>query len=252
MYAAHTRYLAVAFVDAESVRPNQEEITALLGAFPDLQLVPMAIQEVQPSGQGHRIGFISEDGAWQIVLLSKQFNVARVAKLPIGGDLGKFPAFCEQANTILKWVLNRFDRQPHRLAAVQEGVLKQKSEDEIEVISKRLLRLPDTFKKSTLGEWDWRAATKVSRRIGEHEEILNTIAAIKKYNGLIGQSTDPSLPIAPLPTKFSLIRADIDINTSEENTSARFQDAYMDSFFKEVVTWHEELIAEINRLINEG
>jgi hypothetical protein len=252
MYDSHLRYLAVAFVDAESVRPNQEEITALLGAFPELRLVPMAIQEVQQSLQTHRIGFISEDGAWQIALLGKQFNVARVAKLQIGGDLGEFSKFCEHANRILSWALNRYDRRPHRIAAVQEGILKQMSEDEIDSIAKRLLRLPDTFKNRSLDEWDWRAATKFSRRLGNYEEEFNTIAAIKRYNGLISESTNVPAPITPLPKKFSLIRADIDINTSQENTSARFQDAHMDAFFKEVVTWHDELIAEIKGLINEG
>lgn len=210
MYDTQLRYLAVAFVDAESVRPNREDINELLSVFPDLQLVPAAVQESPLLGQERRIGFVSEDGAWQIVLLGKQFNVARVAKLPVGEKLGEFSSFCQQANAILKWALNRFERRPHRLAAIQEGILKQKSEDEIDVISKCLLILPDAFKKRPLDEWDWRASTKVSHRVSDRDELLNTIATIKRYNGLISLSADHTSPIAPLPQKFSLIRADIE------------------------------------------
>lgn len=107
MFDAHLRYLAVAFVDAESVRPNQEEINDLINEFRDLQLVPAAVQEVLQFGQDRRIAFISPDNAWQIFLLGKQFQVARASNYPLGADLGSFSAFCEQSNKILKWALNR-------------------------------------------------------------------------------------------------------------------------------------------------
>jgi hypothetical protein len=254
MYNTHLRYLAVAFVDAESVRPNQEEITNFISEFRDFQLVPMAIQESTPLGQDRRIGFISHDNAWQILLLGKQFHVARVANHQLGADLGEFSVFCEKANEILKWALKCFERRPHRLAGVQEGVLPEKSDDEMDVIARRLLILPATFKKLPLSEWDWRATPRISRPIGDREEMLNTIATIKKINGTVSPPDDTTLPspLAPLPEKFTLIRADIDINTVQDNTSARFQDTHLDSFFKNVATWHEELIAEINDLINQG
>ena len=254
MYDAHLEYLAVAFVDAESVRPNQEEITDLINEFRDFQLVPMAVQETTPLGQDRRVGFISHDNAWQIFLLGKQFHVAHVANHPLGADLGSFSAFCEKASEILKWALNRFERRPYRLAGVQEGVLPEKSDDEMDAIARRLLILPATFKKLSLSEWDWRATPRISRSIGDREELTNTIVTIKKINGTVSPPDDPKFPspLAPLPEKFTLIRADIDINTVQDNTSARFQDTHLDSFFKNVATWHEELIAEINDLINRG
>src|SRR5262249_29617647 len=128
------------------------------------------------------------------------------------------------------------------------------SEEEMDAIGRHLLALPASFKKLSLNEWDWRAAPRISRRIGDLDEMLNTIATIKKINDTVNPANDTNLPSprAPLPEKFTLIRADIDINTVQDNTSARFQDAHLDSFFKDVVTWHEELIAEINGLINQG
>jgi hypothetical protein len=255
MYDAHLRYLAVAFLDAESVRPNQEEITDLISEFRDFQLTPVAIQDSTGLlGQDRRVGFVSHDNAWQIVLLGKQFQVARVANHSLGADLGTFSAFCEKANEILKWVLKRFERRPHRLAAVQEGVLPEMSDDEIDAIARRLLSLPAAFRNLTLSEWDWRTAPRISRRIGEREEMTNTIVTIKKINGTVSPANEPSIssPLTPLPEKFSVIRADIDINTVQENTSARFQDTHLDSFFKDVFNWHEDLISEINALINQG
>jgi len=253
MYDTHLRYLAVAFLDAESVRPNQEEITDLISEFRDFQLTPVAVQEPGLLGQDRRVGFVSHDNAWQIVLLGKQFHVARVANHPLGADLGNFSEFCEKANEMLKWVLKRFERRPHRLAGVQEGVLPEKSDDEIDAVARRLLILPAAFKERSLGEWDWRAAPRISRRIGGRDEMTNTIVTIKKINGAFSATIDPSIssPLAPLPEKFSAIRVDIDINTVQDNTSARFQDAHMDSFFKNVSAWHEEIVAEIKSLINK-
>lgn len=254
MYANQLRYLAVAFLDAESVRPNQGEIADLIREFPDLQLTAAAVQETTLLGPDRRIVFISQDSSWQIFLLGKRFHVARVPKHPLGGDIGKFSEFCEQSNKILKWAVNRFERRPHRLAGVQEGVLPQKPNEEMDAIARRLLSLPGAFKNSALDEWDWRASTRVGRQVGNRKELLNTIATIKRIQGSVSLSSDADLvsPLVPLPTQFALIRVDIDVNTVQDNTSARFQDAHMDSFFGNVGAWHEELIAEIKGLINEG
>jgi hypothetical protein len=252
MFKAHLRYLAAAFVDAESVRPNQQEITDLINEFRDLQLVPAAVQEASPLGQDRRIAFVSPDSAWQIFLLGKRFQVARASKSPLGEDLGDFPAFCEQANKILKWALKRFERRPHRLAGLQEGVLSDKPDEEMSTIARHLFVLPPTFKDKPLDEWDWRASTKVNRRIGDLEEATNTIVTLKRLQGTITNEADLPAPLMAVPTKFALIRADIDINTVQDNTAARFQDAHMDSFFKSVGDWHKELAAEINGLIKEG
>lgn len=254
MYDAHLRYLAVAFVDAESVKPNQDEIIDLLRAFPDLHLIPVAAQEVSLSGPDRRTGFVSQDNAWQILLFGKQFQVARISHEPLGEDLGEFSVFCEQASHILKWTLNRFERRPYRLAGVQEGLLTKKSDDELDAIGRRLLALPETFKNRVLDEWDWRVVTRINRPVGSRDEFLNNIVTLKRFNGAVNQTHDTNLPppLKPLPNKAPLLRADIDINTVQDNTSARFQDEHMDSFFKDVVKWQADLVADVNRLINKG
>jgi hypothetical protein len=254
MYDAHLRYLAVAFVDAESVRPNQQEIADLLHAFSDLQLIPVAAQDASLSPLDRRTGFVSQDNAWQIVLFSKQFHVARVSREPLGEDMGEFSAFCEQANQILKWVLNRFERRPHRLAGVQEGLLTKKSDEELDAIGRRLLTVPETFKNRTLDEWDWRVVARISRLVGGRDELLNNIVSLKRFNGTVTQSVNTTLPppLKPLPNRVPLIRADLDINTVQDNTSARFQPEHMDSFFRDVVKWQKDLVADINSFINLG
>jgi hypothetical protein len=55
----------------------------------------------------------------------------------------------------------------------------------MDAIARCLLTLPAAFKKLSLSEWDWRAAPRISRRIGDRDEMLNTIATIKKLNGTV-------------------------------------------------------------------
>src|SRR6266508_701854 len=214
----------------------------------------LAVQETTLTGQNRRTGFVSSDGSWHIFLLGQQFNVARVSSLPTGGDLGDFTEFCQTANKILQTLLRHFGRRPHRLAAVQEGVLKDKPEEEIRAIAEKLLILPEIFKKNPLSEWDWRCVGRTKHDVGGSEESFNEIVTIKRINVLQTQSTEISigtgtLPLSQLPTMIPFIRLDLDINTTPENTSARFQDEHMNDFFEKVIKWHNELKNQIRHLI---
>lgn len=255
MFDAQVRYLATAFVDAESVRPNSEDIAKFISEFNFAEFVSVAVQEPSLAGQSRRIGFVSSDGSWQIFLLGQRFNVARLSSDPTGGDLGDFTEFCQTANKTLQFVLRHFGRRSHRLAAVQEGVMKNKSEEEIRAIAEKLLKLPEIFKKNPLSEWDWRCVGRTKHDVGGIEESFNEIVTIKRINVLKTESTEISigvgtLPLTQVPSMTPLIRLDLDINTTPENTSARFQDERMDDFFEKVITWHNELKNQISHLID--
>lgn len=248
MYDAHLRYVAVAFVDAESAKTSQKEIIKTLEELESLQLLPAQVQEVTPAGLLVRPAFTTEDQVTQLVLLSSAFQFLRVSPSPIGQDLGNFAEFCEQAGKVLKTVSNIFHKVPHRLAIIREGLI-EKREPEVNEIGQRLLTLPPTYKDKNLNEWDWRASSFVNREFGSLTEDTNTIGIIKRVNATRVQQRD-ELP--PATESISLVRLDMDINTSQLNSSPRFEPETITAFFEQAVSWHSEFESEIVSLINGG
>jgi len=118
MYASKIRYLATAFVDAESIIAKPHEAAELIKILKDYRLFPVLAVEESPTGPIPRIVFHSADGEWQLLLLGKRFDFAQLAKQPQGSDLGDYSSFCREAIPKLTVVLDFYGRKSHRLAAV--------------------------------------------------------------------------------------------------------------------------------------
>lgn len=247
MYSSHHRYLAVAFADAESVSPNIQDITYLMTEFAPIEVIPNSVTEQAPAGSKNRVVFVSQNNSWQIALLSKQFQVTKVATDPLKDHLGDFSDFCSQAARILKITLERFQRKAHRLAALREGYLKEMPDAKMSRMAARLMNMPNIYKDNPVTEWDWRAVTQIEREIEGVKEPTNTITIIKRVNG---ELVSPQGQLG-LPTRFSRIRVDLDINTAPINTSARFTGQHIDKFYAQVQEWHRDLELEITTFIGE-
>jgi len=241
MYDSKIRYLASAFVDAESVVPNATDALAFLKSLGNDKFLPFIINEVSATGQVPRLGFHTLDNTSQITLLGKRFNFIVSATNPEGADLGEFSDFCGQAKNILTVALNFFQRKAHRLAAVQEGFLKQMDSQEIDKISLRLFNFPHLYKESVPFEWDWRVASLVERQFAEIKEQTNTITTIKR----IPSHTIDFSAGQTSQTLSERVRVDFDINTIPLNKIARFGEQEIYGFFDQVHTWHAELSSEI-------
>lgn len=252
MHNTNTRYLASAFVEANSLKLNNQDVTSMMSTLGtmlgDIQLLPNVVNEETPSGSVPRYVLIGITGVWQwqILLLGSRFDVSRVSANPFqGSNLGDYSTFCQQAGEILISLLERFQLRPHRLAAVQEGYLEEMSAEEITDVARRLMRFTDTYAHQILTEWDWRAVAQINREFGGMTEPTNTITTIKKIPGLSIQAVQ-GLP-ATLP--INRIRADIDINTLPDNAAPRFDKEHIRSFFTEAVTWHRQLSSEFRSQI---
>jgi hypothetical protein len=177
-----------------------------------------------------------------VVLSGKRFDVSKHPVLPDIKDLGVFSDFCNFSFPILISVMNYFQRRGHRLAGVQEGLLREMADDEMNGILKRSFRLPSTFSDHLPFEWDWRMASHVERPVNKLREQTNTIVTIKRmlgrFTGHQGGST------------FDRIRVDLDINTSPDTVTARFGKAEVRAFFENVSSWHAELGNEISAFIH--
>lgn len=129
------------------------------------------------------------------------------------------------------------------MAAVREGFLKDLSTDEMESAAQRLLKLPSFYRGSYLFEWDWRVASLVDREVGELTEPTNNISTVRRSTGHL------LLVDGEQMRQIDGIRVDFDINTNPSNSSQRFGDEHLRSFFERVAVWHEELGSEVFSLI---
>jgi hypothetical protein len=244
LYSSHQRYVAVAYVNAESDSLSFQAITELMNAFGHIQVLPTNITEQTPSGPKNRVVFTSEDG-WQIALLGKAFQIIKVPANPLTDRLGNFSDFCQQASQIFQISLEHFNKRAHRLAALREGYLREISEQEIADIVNRLLIVPNIYQRNSLKEWDWRAVTDIEREILGVKERVNTIAAVKRVVGIMVQQSGATVTSASVDR----IQVQLDINTIPTNEVDRFGRKHVDSFYTQVQEWHHDLEVEIGRFI---
>jgi hypothetical protein len=111
MYASKIRYLASAFVDAESVVPNATDALEFLKTLGNEKFFPGIIHELSPTGPMPRLSFHTSDNMLRLNLLGKRFDFTLTAKEAEGDDLGKFSEFCEQAQHILARALIFFNEK---------------------------------------------------------------------------------------------------------------------------------------------
>jgi hypothetical protein len=142
MYASNIRYLASAFVDAESIAPTPSQALEFLKTLGSDKFFPGIINELSPAGPTPRLSFRTSDNSLRLNLLGKRFDFVLTAKDSAGEDLGEFSEFCKQAHHVLTQALSFFQRKSHRLAAVQEGFLKQMDAHEKDEIAKRIFNFP--------------------------------------------------------------------------------------------------------------
>ena len=247
-YGAKLRYLASAFVDAESIVPSVTHLTELLKILGGDQLLPVAFQEVSATGPTPRLAFAAPEGNVQLILLGKRFDYSYLAGEPEGADLGPLESFCQDAATKLIAVLNYFQRKAHRLAVVQEGYLSGLSPEDMNSIARRLLHLPPIYSEHIPYEWDWRAVSKFEREFGQLREQMNNITTVKRMQGLIlryGEGVASQV-------ELDRVRLDFHINTLGTDTAARFEEDHLRRFFDDASAWHDALSSELVSFIFEG
>ena len=246
LYSTKLRYLASAFVDAQSIVANTADMATLLTKIDDERLLPGSVQELSSTGTMPRIAFSAPDDTLQLVLLGSRFDYSRLATDPEGSDLGEFSAFCQDAAAKLTIALAHFQRKAHRLAAIQEGYLRELDSAQVNHVLNRLLNLPEVYREHLPAEWDWRAIARIERGISDLVEPTNTITTIRRtvgrYIHLGGES--------PVQVDVDRIRVDFDINTLPTATSARFATNHVHSFFDQATSWHADLSSEVLSFIS--
>jgi hypothetical protein len=113
MYDLKIRYLASAFVDAESIVADATHALEFLKELGNDKFLPTIFHELSPSVTIPlpRLGFRTLDDTANIMFMSNRFDYSLSSKNPEGSDLGGFTNFCQQAKNILTLSLNFFQRK---------------------------------------------------------------------------------------------------------------------------------------------
>lgn len=241
MYQILIRYLCSAFVEADNFESTPSNIALVQDALKDKSLSSITVLEVQGPGEPPRPRILLRDQAkgFQVILGSKRFDVS-VAGKP-SDPIPTFESVCGRSATILSRILRATKRHATRLAAVQEGFLPERSPKQMSDLARKMLNLRGIYKINPPFEWDWRAATRISRDFGKKHEDILTIVTLKRIAGVMHTPETAE--------NFDRIRLDFDLNTSFENTTPRFGSADTAAFFKAAPGWHADLSSEILPLI---
>ena len=234
MYDFPTKYLASAFVDAESVVYNADDSQALRELIGDPELAPRQVQQRSASGVKQRLGFEQVSKGILIVLQGNRFDTTALPTEPNASNMGGLSDYYEYAAEILVKSLEYFGRKAHRLAAVIEGLLPQMDVPEMEAIVERLFKLPQINHVQPF-EWNWRTAWKVERSFADFSEMTNTLIDAKRARIMISHLGNIVQPEA------NRIGVSLDINTISENTAARFESDGIRAYFSEVSIWLNDL-----------
>ncbi len=260
MKTVKLKYQASAFLDADSIMPNTRDVTGLIQAFKDSNLLPFLAQE----NSTPRMGFRSLDNEIRLLLLSKRFIYEKISFPPFEKDIGDIEAFCKEAKLKFENTLSYFQRKCYRMSLVQEMVVFDIPKPQLDNIAKRLLNMPTIFSDNLPFEWDWRCTSSIKRVIGSCQEDTNTIAVINKRMGTIvktkteGEAEEDSSVVAEEDSSvvaeedssveeqaLDSLKVTFDINTLHLNTTVRFGSEELEIFLKESPNWHHALRNEV-------
>jgi len=107
MQKVKLKYQASIFLDADSITPNTRDVTGLIQAFKDTNLLPFLAQE----NSAPRMGFRSLDNEIHLLLLSKRFIYEKIRSSPSEKDIGDIEAFCKEAKLKLESTRSYFERK---------------------------------------------------------------------------------------------------------------------------------------------
>lgn len=233
MYALRTKYLASAFLDIQSLSYSQKNIDGIRAALLSSDFTPAPLSEPGPGGVVQRMGFLIPQTGWVVAIRLARIDVV-VQPTTLDRDLPDLATFCASARQYLTGVLAYLGRGCHRLALVQEGLLKEMGEPEKSRIARRLLKLPSRYSRSEPFEWDWRVVCRQQHEIGGQNEQTNEIAIVKRRSGKLGENN------------FDRIAVDLDINTSPVDERERFGESGIHEFIDQARGWHADLETELS------
>lgn len=239
-YAHHGRLLVGTFVKTQP-EANKETFQRLLSAIPE-DLMPVTLIEPVDGQDVQRlaVGGATQDYATILTFSRGRLDYTRLG-VTVDGQISNcvfdIHEFLSTAAKTLVATVSEFELKAHRLSFVQEGFLNLGDPPDDEQLRSRILPRHPTELANPF-EWDWRMASRVTRKFASFEEETNTIATVKRGTGTMGQQP------------FDRVRLDIDINTAPTATEDRFDGEGIQAFLEASETWHSRFLADVLAFLN--
>jgi hypothetical protein len=231
------------FAPGAHLEPSPDIIARLLDTFRDKNLFPTTISEHQilPTPQTRL--------QLQMTTRQSELNLAfepnRVlfSKLNVPGiEIGTVADFVAETVEVFARLLQVVPLTGTRLAYITKGLLPSMSSDALEQVNSRLLNLPTFYMEHPPCEWNTRNVARYEITLGDKVEIINVITHINRIQG--------SFKRIEKPQPFDRIEIGFDINTYQENKTARFKSSDVDVFLNQAVTISQRILDEMGGLFN--
>ena len=234
-YEFPTRFLCSVFLNADDIVPKSSLISELLRKLEAYELIPTTAREQRAIGVQDRIAFSHSQTGIFVILSGTRFDVTMQPVSEAAVEMKDFPAFIKKSSNILQILVEHFRRKGTRLACLKEGLYKVNvQENEASEIASKLFKFPPLYEKNNPFEWEWRCVSKIEREFGGIVEQTNNLLKILRARGNFVLTTKDN----SMKKTFDGIQIDLDINTTQDDISPRFDIGAIESFFSSVIEWH--------------
>lgn len=237
------KYEAVIFVEASQLVPNSDYISKFAELFKDRGLVPNVFQEfVPPNPPASRLRLSSSDNKWSINFGLKRISIEKNLAGIFHKDLGEFSEFCNEVISIYKTIHKIFPRKATRLAGVSHYLLKELSEQKMEMIYDKFLCPFSVYNDNRPFEWNSRSVCRLNEKWGKFKEDINLITQINRVQGQMDESGKIS--------EIDRIQIIIDGNSLPQKNEERFDIKAIEDFYKHYPSVPDKVLKDILEIIN--
>jgi hypothetical protein len=244
MIDAKLKYQAILFANFEEITPRPDNISALLDAFRDRELIPSVFQEIGGSPiMSPRIGMNSINGEWLIQIPSRRIDIEKLPTGPRGENLGSISDFCTDAADFFARIIGIFKFKPNRISLVTNYVLEEMTPQALNGVFRKLFKPTPYYVAHEPFEWIWRTGAKDNINFSNLNERINVLTTVSRNKGEF-HSPDGVAP-------FDRIHVLLDLNTEAESKENRFEISHIRSYYQNIVAVHDEMLKEIEDSIHE-
>jgi hypothetical protein len=242
-YIDHYRFAF--FAPGAHIEPSTDIIARLLDTFRDKNFFPTTISEhvISPAKTPQTRLQLQMTTRQSELNLAFEPNRVLFSKLNVPGiEIGTSADFVAETVDVFARLLQVVPLTGTRLAYLTKGLLPSMSSNALEQVNPRLLNLPLFYNEHPPCEWNTRNAARYEITLGDKVEIINVITHINRVQG--------SLNIIEETQPFDRIEIGFDINTYQNNKTARFNSSYIDVFLNQAVTISKRILNEIGELLH--
>lgn len=241
MIDIHLRYQASLFGAIEDISPKPEILKYFIDAFSDKQLIPTTFQEIGIAGVLTRLTLNSSDEVWRIEFATNRIDIIKTNKNVGITDMKGLADFAVDVKNIAKSINEKFQKKYNRLSIVTRYLLKEMSQEEMTIISRKVFNTIDLYRENVQVDWKNRVVARIPLKL-KSDELTNVISEINRLKG--------NLIFNSKPQRIDRIELNFDINTFQGNNDFRFDLDDLGQFIDEALKMENTLVNGYLKLIS--